>query len=101
MRDPFDEYDDDYFDSGERLLGEKGCLFPGNCCMAAVMHYTSECYTPEMYEDIEAETRIPEAVAYLISRGSRLRISRGNLQSRISVNIWTELPARWGGSERF
>jgi hypothetical protein len=69
MRDPFDEYDDDYFDSGERLLGEKGCLFPGNFCMAAVMHYTSECYTPEMYEDIEAETRIPEAVAYLISRG--------------------------------
>jgi hypothetical protein len=80
MRDPFDEYDedeygDDYFDSGERLLGEEGCLFPGNCCIAAVMHYTSECYTPELYEDLEAETRIPEAAPILAHRrgGSGIR----------------------------
>jgi hypothetical protein len=60
MRDPFDEYDedeygDDYFDSGERLR-----------------------YTPELYEDLEAETRIPGSGCVFESPGgSRLRISRG------------------------
>jgi hypothetical protein len=37
--------------------------------MAAVFHYKSECHTPEMMDDLEAEYRIPEAIAYLTSRG--------------------------------
>ena len=67
MTDP-DQYANE-FESGENPIGEEGCLFPGECCMAAVFHYKSECYTPEMMEDLEAEYRIPEAIAYLISRG--------------------------------
>lgn len=27
---------------------EEGCLYPDECCMSAVIHYTSECHTPEM-----------------------------------------------------
>jgi hypothetical protein len=64
----YDEGDDDLRDPTDDFLGEEGCLFPRNCCMPGI-HYTSECYTPEMAEDFEAETLIPEAVAYLISRG--------------------------------
>jgi hypothetical protein len=67
MTDPYDEYADE-FEPWENPLGEEGCLFPGECCMPGI-HYTSECHTPEMMEDLEAEYRIPEAIAYLISRG--------------------------------
>jgi len=55
-RDITDPYDDaNEFESGENPLGEEGCLFPEQCCMAFCTHYTSECYTPEMYEALEAE----------------------------------------------
>jgi hypothetical protein len=67
MQDPYDQYVNG-FESGENPLGAEGCLFPERC-MAAAFHYKGECYTPEMMEDLEAEYRIPEAVAYLISRG--------------------------------
>jgi hypothetical protein len=49
MTDPYDECGDE-FESGENHLGEEGCLFPGECCMAAAFHYKSECHTPEMME---------------------------------------------------
>jgi hypothetical protein len=61
MTDPYDQYANE-FESGENPLGEEGCLFPEQCCMAFCTHYTSECYTPEMYEALEAEYRIPEPV---------------------------------------
>ena len=32
-------------------------------------HFTDECHTAEMREDLEAEHLVPEAVDYLISRG--------------------------------
>jgi hypothetical protein len=57
---PYDMPDES--ESGENHLEEEGCLFPGECCMAAAFHYKSECYTPEMVEDLEAEYRIPEAI---------------------------------------
>jgi len=34
------------------VLGDEGCLFPGQCCMPGP-HYTSECHTPEMLMALE------------------------------------------------
>jgi hypothetical protein len=42
MTDPYDQYANE-FESGENPLGEEGCLFPEQCCMAFCTHYTSEC----------------------------------------------------------
>jgi hypothetical protein len=75
MIDDFDgDYDcgypkeDDYrsFSHNDHL--REGCCFPGDCCMPG-RHFTDECHTAEMMEDIEAEHLVPEAVDYLISRG--------------------------------
>ncbi len=68
-REPFRAYDDmDYedFDDGfedEDLLkrDEFGCCFPGRCCMPGY-HYTSECHTPEMMEELHAEAEAAGAM---------------------------------------
>jgi hypothetical protein len=48
-------WEDDGSDSGDET---PGCLFPGRCIMPGE-HFTSECATPEMMEEIE-QTREKE-----------------------------------------
>ncbi len=38
----------------ESPLGPEGCIFPRECCMPGP-HYESECHTPQMLLDLEAE----------------------------------------------
>lgn len=69
MTSQFDTYDyddnnewrngDDEEGGATSLLGEEGCLFPGECCMPGP-HYESECHTPDMMENgLGVEPRSP------------------------------------------
>ena len=53
------EFDDDqaFIDAEADRELKYGCLFPGYCCMPEP-HSTSECYTPEMYQQYENEDEV-------------------------------------------
>lgn len=48
------DFNDDYGNGIEDLLGPEGCLYPDRCCMPGY-HWESECHTAEDLEALEKE----------------------------------------------